>query len=193
MPGLTPRVLLLALLIAPVNCYLLVQMELVRYTFPTWTVPLSNVIFILMVILVLNYPIRWLAPRAALRQDELLVLYVMLSFITTMAACDTTQAVLSVLGHAFRFATLENEFRDLFWEHIPRWLTVSDAQALRGYYEGDSSLYLAENLKVWIPVVLAWLLLYMVLGFIGCISVRCCFRLCVRVFTRLAILGRLRW
>jgi hypothetical protein len=166
MPGLTPRVLFLALLIAPVNCYLLVQMELVRYTFPTWTVPLSNVIFILMVILVLNYPIRWLAPRAALRRDELLVLYVMLSFITTMAACDTTQAVLSVLGHAFRFATLENEFRDLFWDHIPRWLTVSDTQALRGYYEGDSSLYLSENLKVWIPVVLAWLLLYMVLGFI---------------------------
>jgi hypothetical protein len=37
---------------------------------------------------------------------------------------------------------------------------------LRGYYEGESSIYLAENLKAWIPVVLAWLLLFLVLGFI---------------------------
>ncbi len=89
LPGLTPRVLLMVLLIAPINCYFLVQMELVRYTFPTWTVPLSNVIFILMVIMTLNYPVRWIAPRIALRPDELLVLYVMLSLITTLAACDT--------------------------------------------------------------------------------------------------------
>jgi hypothetical protein len=141
-------------------------MELVRYTFPTWTVPLSNVIFILMAVVAINYLIRWIAPRAALRQDELLVLYVMLSFITTLSACDTTQAVLSVLGHASWFATLENEYKELFSEHLPRWLTVSDTRALRGYYTGDSSLYLAENLKVWAPVVLAWLLLFLVLAFI---------------------------
>jgi hypothetical protein len=172
LPGLTPRVVFITLLIAPVNCYLLVQMELVRYTFPTWTVPLSNVIFILTVVTVINYAIRWIAPRAALRQDELLVLYVMLSFITTLSACDTTQAVLSVLGHGFWFATLENEFKELFWEHLPRWLTVSDTRALRGYYTGGSSLYLAENLRVWVPVVLAWLLLFLVLAFILlCLSV----------------------
>ena len=43
--GLTVRVLFLVLLIAPVNCYLLIQMELVRYTFPTWVVPLSECYF----------------------------------------------------------------------------------------------------------------------------------------------------
>lgn len=166
LPGLTPRVLLIVILIAPVNCYFLVQMELVRYTFPTWTVPLSNVIFILMVIMTLNYPIRWIAPRVALRPDELLVLYVMLSFITTLSACDTTQAVLSLLGHGFWFATLENEYQELFWEHLPRWLTVSDTRALRGYYTGGSSFYLAENLKLWFPVVLAWLLLFLVIAFV---------------------------
>ena len=166
LPGLTLRVLLLALLIAPIACYLLMQMELVRHTFLTWTVPLSNVIFILMVILALDYPIRWIASRAALRRDEMLALYVMLSLIITMAGGDIMQAVLSVLGHGFRFATLENEYKDLFWQHLPRWFTVSDTQALQGYYEGGSSFYLAENLKVWVPVILAWLLLFLVIGFI---------------------------
>ncbi|MEE8114219.1 MAG: DUF6785 family protein [Nitrososphaerales archaeon] len=165
-PGLTPRVLLLTLLLAPANAYILVEMEVVRYTYPTWIVPLANVIFTLMVVVTLNHLIRRLAPRIALRQDELLVLYVMLSLVTTMMGVDILQPVISVLGHAFWFATVENDFKDLFWEHLPEWLTVNDTRALRGYYEGESSIYLAENLKVWIPVVIAWLLLFVVLGFI---------------------------
>ena len=166
LPGLTPRVLLLVLLLAPANAYILVEMEVVRYTYPTWIVPLANVIFTMMVVMILNYLIRRMSPRFALRQDELLTLYVMLSLVTTMMGVDILQPVIGVLGHAYWFATLENEFKDLFWEYIPEWLTVSDTKALRGYYEGDSSIYLAENLKVWIPVILAWLLFFMVLGFI---------------------------
>ena len=166
LPGLTPRVLLLVLLLAPANAYILVEMEVVRYTYPTWIVPLANVIFTMMVVMILNYLIRRMSPRFALRQDELLTLYVMLSLVTTMMGVDILQPVIGVLGHAYWFATLENEFKDLFWEYIPEWLTVSDTKALRGYYEGDSSIYLAENLKVWIPVILAWLLFFVVLGFI---------------------------
>jgi len=165
-PGLTPRVLLIVLLIAPINCYFLIQMELVRYTFPTWVVPLSNVIFILIVVLVINAPLRMVSPRLVLRQDELLLLYVMLSFATTLAGCDVLQAVLSVLGHGFWFATEENEWKELFWDALPRWLTVSDRSALQGYYLGDSSLYLAHHLKVWTPVVLGWLALFFVLAVI---------------------------
>ena len=166
LPGLTPRVLFIALIIAPVNCYLLIQMELVRNTFASYTVPLSNVILILAVLTLINHVIGRLAPRLALRQDEMLVLYVMLSLITTMVAYDITQALLTLLGYPFRFATLENEFEGLFWEHLPRWLTVSNTRALRGFYTGGSSLYLTENLKVWVPVVFGWILLFMVLGFI---------------------------
>ena len=147
--GLTARVLFLVLLIAPINCYLLIQMELVRYTFPTWVVPLSNVIFILAGVLVLNRLIRLAAPSLAFRESELLLLYVMLSFATTLAGCDVLQAVLSVLGHAFWFATEENEWKTLFWAHIPEWLTVNDKKVLQGYYLGESSFYTDSHLRVW--------------------------------------------
>ena len=165
-PVLTPRILLAVLLLAPINCYFLIQMELVRYTFPTWVVPLSNVIFILLIVLVINAPIRAISPGRAIRRGELLLIYVMLSFATTLAGCDVLQAVLSVLGHSFWFATEENEWRTLFWDHLPRWLTVSDRSALQGYYTGESSLYLAHHLKVWTPVVFAWLILFLVLSVI---------------------------
>ena len=166
LPGLTPRVLLVTLLIAPINCYFVIQMELVRHVEISCMVPLSNVIFILTIIVVLNYLIRKAVPSLALRQDELLMFYVMLSFITTLCAYDILQAVLSVLGHGFWFATLENEYKELFWEYIPRWLTVSDRRALQGYYMGNSSFYTARNLRLWIPVALAWLLFFMVIAFI---------------------------
>ena len=164
--GLTARVLLLVLLIAPVNCYLLIQMELVRYTFPTWVVPLSNVIFVLAALLIVNRLIHLAAPSLAFQTHELLLLYVTLSFATTLAGCDVLQAVLSVLGHAFWFATEENEWKTLFWSHIPDWLTVDDKKALHGYYLGESSFYTDAHLRVWAPVILAWLALFLVLAFI---------------------------
>ena len=141
-------------------------MELVRYTFPTWGVPLSNVIFILTVILIINTLLKYLTPVFALGQGEFLFLYVSLSVATSLAGCDILQAVLSVLGHSTWFATEENEWQTLFWHHLPNWLTVSDHDVLRGYYQGDSSLYLPQHLRVWIPVVGAWLLLFTVIGFI---------------------------
>ena len=67
MPGLTPRLLLITALIVPLNCYFLLQMELVRYTFPTWVVPLSNVVFVLSGLLIVNRAVRRIAPAKALR------------------------------------------------------------------------------------------------------------------------------
>lgn len=163
---LTWRVVLLFAITAPINCYFLIQMELVRYTFPTWVVPLSNVIFILTAVMLMNGVIRLLKSSLALGQGELLFLYVTLSLATTLAGCDVLQAILSVLGHSTWFATEENEWRTLFWHHIPQWLTVSDRGALRGYYLGESSLYLPQHLRVWGPVVAAWILLFLVTAFI---------------------------
>ncbi len=163
---LTWRTLFIFVLIAPINCYFLIQMELVRYTFPTWVVPYSNVIFILVAVLLINIFLRILKLKYTFGQGELLFLYVSLSFATTLAGCDILQAILSVLGHGFWFATEENEWQTLFWHHIPTWLTVSDKSALRGYYQGDSSLYIPHHLQVWLPVVGAWLLLFSVIAFI---------------------------
>ena len=119
--ALTWRVLCIFAITAPINCYFLIQMEIVRYTFPTWVVPLSNVIFILTAVMLINSVIRLLSSNVSLGQGELLLLYVTLSFATTLAGCDVLQAILSVLGHSFWFATEENEWRTLFWHHLPQW------------------------------------------------------------------------
>ena len=81
--ALTWRVISIFAITAPINCYFLIQMEIVRYTFPTWVVPFSNVIFILTAVMLINGVIRLLKSDFALGQGELLLIYVTLSFATT--------------------------------------------------------------------------------------------------------------
>ena len=73
---LTWRALCIFAISAPINCYFLIQMELVRYTFPTWVVPLSNVIFILTAVMLINGIIRLLKSNFALEQGEIALISV---------------------------------------------------------------------------------------------------------------------
>ena len=145
-------------------------MELVRYTFPTWVVPLSNVIFILLLLLIINKVFNYLCRiidlpiSNFLQTEELLLLYVMLSLATSLAGCDVLQAVVSLLGHGNWFATDENEWAELFGHHLPTWLTVSNRTVLKGYYMGESSFYIPLHLQTWLPVVLNWILLFFLLS-----------------------------
>ena len=50
-------------------------------------------------------------------------------------------AAIPLAGHAFWFATPENEWKQLIWQYLPDWLTIWDYQVLRDYYEGKSSFF----------------------------------------------------
>jgi len=89
----------------------------------------------------------------------------MLSLATAVGGFDTVQVITQILGHAFWAATPENEWRELFWNHIPGWLTVNDLRALKGYYEGNSSLYVAEHFRVWLEPVAWWTMILTAMGF----------------------------
>ena len=92
----------------------------------------------------------------ALSQGELLVIYVMLSVASATAGHSMMEILVSTLGHAFWFATPENDWKDLFWRYIPRWLAVADKDVLSGYYEGDSTLYTKQHLLGWLTPVMTW-------------------------------------
>ena len=64
--------------------------------------------------------------------------------------------LLPAIEHPFWFATPENEWDHLFGPYLPEWLVVHDRDALEGYFEGDSSIYMMKNLKVWVWPVLSW-------------------------------------
>ncbi|MBD71224.1 hypothetical protein CMK21_14055 [Candidatus Poribacteria bacterium] len=76
-----------------------------------------------------------------------------------------------MLGHPFWFATEENDWKNLFWNHIPSWLSVNDKSVLKGYYEGGP-LYNIQHLKVWITPITTWsVFIFVVLLIMLCINI----------------------
>ena len=171
--GVTYRSLIIAIILIPVNCYWVIEMEVIRYSGHPVTISLFfNVVFNIFVLIALNLLLKKFFPKHTLRQSELLVIYIMLSLASGIAGHDMLEILVPMLGHAYWFATPENEWAELFHRYIPSWLTVSDESALDGYYNGEISLYTAHQLKAWLQPVLWWTAFIFALVFVMlCINV----------------------
>ena len=115
-----------------------------------------NVITILFLLALLNRVALRHAPRLALERREILIIYTMLATATALNGTDMIKALVSLLGNGTWHATTENDWANLFGQHLPRWITIQDRQVLRGYYEGDSTLYTDAHLRAWAPRAVAW-------------------------------------
>jgi hypothetical protein len=155
--GVTFKSVIIAALLIPINCYWVIEMEVIRYSGHPVTISLFfNVIFSLFVIIGVNQLFKRFAPGLTLNQAELIIIYLMLSIASGITGHDMLEILVPMLGHAFRFATPENEWRELFLPYLPQWLTVSDGKVAQGYYEGELSLYTREQLLGWLSPVLWW-------------------------------------
>ncbi|UCH33357.1 MAG: hypothetical protein JSV65_12325 [Armatimonadota bacterium] len=154
--GATPRAILLALLLAVVNDYWIVQLEVVRYSFPTYAAPFYNCVFTLLVVTAANLLVRARFPRAALSQGELITVYVMLSITSAVCSHNMMEILVSLMGYAHYFSTPANKWGALFADRLPGWLTVRDSVSLSNLYGGRSSLYDPVNYTPWVVPVLCW-------------------------------------
>lgn len=143
----------------------------------TWAAPPStlsliyNAIFTMLVLTILNVPFKKLTPKYALTQQELLIIYIMISVSTAIAGHDEIEIVASIMPHAFQFATPENDWANVFWKYIPDWLSVSNQKALANRSTGESSIYNIVNLKPWIQPAIWWSLFFVDVVFVGfCIN-----------------------
>ncbi|MCH8290097.1 hypothetical protein IH992_03180 [Candidatus Poribacteria bacterium] len=164
--GLTLKSFLIALLLIPINVYWIIQLEVVRYTHPTLIHPLSNVIFIIFWLLLIGYILNKVSPKLGIQPPELLTIYVMLCVVSSLCSHDMMEILITIMGHPFRFASPENEWRELFWKELPTWLTVQDEKVLTAYYEGASSIYTERYSHAWLAPAVAWISFIFVLMFV---------------------------
>ena len=167
------RSIAIGLILIPINCYWITYIELVQYSAqPTIVSLIFTVVFNVLVLTGFNGIFKRFLPQLALSQGELLVIYVMLSVASATAGHSMMEILVSTLGHAFWFATPENDWKDLFWRYIPNWLAVADKGVLSGYYEGDSTLYTKQHLLGWLMPVVNWFAFLFALLFVMlCINV----------------------
>ena len=122
--GVTLRSVVLALLLIPINTYFIMANHLRFWsTLPTTMSLIYNVVITLTVLIALNSLLRrmkqrWLAD-VALRREELLTIFVMLSISSAISGHDMMQTVVPAITDGFSFATPENEWKELFWRHLP--------------------------------------------------------------------------
>ncbi|MGB9588564.1 MAG: DUF6785 family protein, partial [Armatimonadota bacterium] len=152
----TIRAVILALILAVINDYWIVQLEVVRYSFATYAAPFYNCVFTLLVVTTLNLIVRRVSPQNALRRMELLTIYAMVSITSAVCSHNMMEILVSLMGYAFYFKTPENNWDKLFIGRLPSWLTVRDPVALRGFYNGNTSLYESANFKPWLIPILCW-------------------------------------
>ncbi|MDE0400550.1 MAG: hypothetical protein OXL96_22385 [Candidatus Poribacteria bacterium] len=161
------RSIAIGLILIPINCYWITYIELVQYSAqPTIVSLIFTVVFNVLVLIGLNQIFKRFLPQMALSQSELLVIYVMLSVASATAGHSMMEILVSTLGHAFWFATPENDWKDLFWRYIPSWLAVADKSVLSGYYEGGSTLYTKQHLLGWLTPVMNWFAFLFVMLFV---------------------------
>ena len=173
--GVSLRALAIGIILIPLNCYWVAQSEGVSGSGATYLTAVSlffNVVFTLLMLVGFNALCKRLAPKAALKQGELLTIFVMLYMGSTMTGNGFLLNLILSLGHASRYATPENEWSELFSHYVPDWLAVKDKTALRGFYEGDSSIYRTENINVWLKPLALWSIFAVVLIFtLLCVTV----------------------
>lgn len=137
--GATFRVCLLALLIAPLNAIWVVQMDGVRSLgMPTLAAPFFNVVFIISVAVAVNGAMRRLLPRFALSHAELVVLYVLMSVLTSGVGYDTVNFTFATATGAYRYGTPESGWREAFFEYLPSGMLVEDADTLDRLWAGGA-------------------------------------------------------
>ncbi len=157
-PAVTARAVMLGALLLPANALWLVHMEMGRGggPYPTTFSLFANVVLEMVVLVVVNAalrPTRW--PRA-LSGGELLTIYVMLCIGSAVCSVDFLDVLLPMMAHPVRFASETNHWRDHIVPHLAPGFAVRDAVALRGYYEGHSTLYEARHLRAWAGPVCLW-------------------------------------
>ena len=151
------KAILVGCILIPFNSYWIMTIELGRnLAYPTCISLFFNVVFTIFTLQALNLILVRLLPQLAFSSHDLLIIYTMLSIASGISGLDMMQDVVSNLGHVFWYATPENDWKQLFWRHLPKHLIVDDLKALRGYYQESSTLLIPLHIRAWLVPCLMW-------------------------------------
>jgi hypothetical protein len=155
------RAVLIGLFLLLPNAFWIVYMETIFYIAHSTNFGLVfHAVVNLALLLVLNIVLRRISPRLALKQGELLTIYIMLCVAGTIAGHAQMQILPPTLAAPFGFATAENDWRNLFGHHYPDWLVLKDPDALAGYVatatRQATTLYATAHVIPWLVPIAVW-------------------------------------
>ena len=165
-----------AIFLIPMNSYWIMQMEAIHYSGHATLVALFfNTICSLLMLIFFNIPLRSFSPNLAFNRNELLTIYVMLNLSSGLIGHSMLQILPVSIAAPFGLATPENEWKELFSQHIPTWLAVHDERTLEEYIgvlKSESTLYKPRHLKAWFVPILVWsVFVFFLMSIMICINI----------------------
>ena len=169
--AVTWRALVIGTLLVPINCWWVIQMELVRYSaHPTTISILFNVIFIVLTLSLVNTLVARIRPKWALNQGELLVIYMMMALSSVMASHDIMQILIQVLTYPFYMPASHPDW-NRWIPYLPKQVMMSDPKAVADFYQGGVKFPTMHLVKLWTPIVLFWSLFFgLILWVMQCLN-----------------------
>ncbi len=162
----TPRCVILGLLLVPINAYWVIAAELRWYTILTINPLFVTPVFYLLALLGVNSVLRRIAPKLVLEPPELVVIYIMLVMSCTIATHDFIINLMSTLGWARWMATPQNRWETIMFPYLPKWLFAWDKDLLVGYFNGGKSLYEPAILRMWLAPLAFWSIFILAMGWV---------------------------
>ena len=162
---ITLRATLIGIILIPFNSYWVLHLSYIwDSNRPTSLALLFNVLFTLLFLIGLSVLLRRLRPTLAFTQSELLTIYATLCQASVFAGRDMLQVLVPLMGNGFWYATTENEWAQLFHQHLPEWIVVGKQEVLQGFYRGESTFYLQTHIQAWLLPTLIWVGFCLVIG-----------------------------
>jgi len=112
-----------------------------------------GVIFIFLLVITVNILLKRLG--IAFTQQELIVIYCMMLIPAGIPSLGLSAYLIPVLASPPYYATAENEWEALFFQHIPDWFAPDDHRLMRYFYEGLPGGF-RMPFSIWIKPLAIW-------------------------------------
>lgn len=154
--GITPRALILGVLLIPIMCFWNEYTEIVAQATDLAAMSLIiAVVFALFVLLLINRGLKQWLPRYAFTQAELMYIYVMQTVSIGISGIGMMQFLNTFLGNIFYYSTPANQWKTKILPHVKPWL-LPDPSVIKEYYAGQSTFWRMDHILGWLSPILVW-------------------------------------
>jgi hypothetical protein len=170
--GITPRALIIGTLLIPLMCLWNEYTEIVAQATDLAAMSLIiAVVFVLFMLLLVNFALKRLAPRWALTQAELMYIYIMQTVSIGISGIGMMQFLNTFVGNIFYYGTPENGWKQKLLPLVRPWLLPTES-ATKAYYTGQSTFWRMDHILGWLSPILVWsTFIVVLLGVMICINV----------------------
>jgi hypothetical protein len=110
----------------------------------------------LVVAMVGNTILAAMGRNLALNRSELIVVYIMLVVVASIATMGVCETILPAITGIFYYASPENKWAEILFPHLPDMILLNDGDQNRLFYEGFGTTEYVVPWTIWIRPMAVW-------------------------------------